>query len=101
MLLTWASSQGANALLNSAEFIAGLTVSTVQERGTGSATFTRATTATVEDHEGIIRRVLSGEVRFQGIKVTFGWTMRRFRLADMLAGQSGSSQILEYRKHLA
>ena len=30
------------------------------------ATFTRATTATVEDHEGVIREVLSGEARFQG-----------------------------------
>ena len=29
-------------------------------------TFARAATATVEDHEGVIREVLSGEVRFQG-----------------------------------
>lgn len=33
--------------------------------GTGG-TFARATTATVEDHEDVIREVLSGEVRFQG-----------------------------------
>ena len=32
----------------------------------GDATFTRATVATVEDHEGVIRSVLSGEVRYQG-----------------------------------
>jgi len=34
--------------------------------GEGSGTFTRATTATVIDHENVIREVLSGEVRFQG-----------------------------------
>jgi hypothetical protein len=31
-----------------------------------SGTFVRATTATVEDHEDVIREVLSGEVRYQG-----------------------------------
>lgn len=48
MLLSWGSSQGKNALLNSAEFIAGFAdkgageVDLVLSRGTGSATFTRA-----------------------------------------------------------
>jgi len=45
-----------------------LTNSLVPDRGTGSATFTRATTATVEDFEGIIKTALSGEARFKGAR---------------------------------
>jgi len=32
----------------------------------GTGTFARATTATVQDHEDVIREVLSGEIRYQG-----------------------------------
>lgn len=48
-------------------FDAPLTTSLVPRRG-GAATFTRATTASVIDHEGIIRYVKSGEARFQGAR---------------------------------
>jgi len=34
----------------------------------GVISFTRATTATVQDHEGMIRYVKSGEARFQGAR---------------------------------
>jgi hypothetical protein len=68
MLLTWSSSQGLNALVNSAEFIAPLVTDVSLSRGTGSATFTRATVATVTDHEDVLRNCLSGEVRFQGAR---------------------------------
>jgi small nuclear ribonucleoprotein (snRNP)-like protein len=49
-------------------FNAPLTTTTVLQRGTGGATFGRATTATVEDFEGLLKPVLSGEVRFQGAR---------------------------------
>lgn len=49
-------------------FYAPLTTSVVPSRGVGSATFTRATTATVQDWEGSVYNVLSGEVRFQGAR---------------------------------
>lgn len=49
-------------------FYAPLKTSVVPIRGTGSATFTRATTATVVDFEGLVKPVLSGEVRFQGAR---------------------------------
>ena len=45
-------------LFNGASFSAPLTHSLVPERGTGSATFTRATTATVKDHEGVLRTAI-------------------------------------------
>lgn len=69
MLLTWNSSQGLNALMNSAEFIAGFAdkgsgeVDLVLSRGTGSATFTRATTATTVNSAGTIISVASGVPR--------------------------------------
>lgn len=50
------------------DFSVPLTTTVVPSRGTGSATFTRATTATVTDFEGLVRNVLSGEVRFQGAR---------------------------------
>lgn len=37
-------------------------------RGIGNISFTRATPATVQDHEGVIRYVKSGEARFQGAR---------------------------------
>lgn len=49
-------------------FFAPLRTTVVPTRGAGSATFTRATTATVVDFEGLVRNVLSGEVRFQGAR---------------------------------
>lgn len=51
-------------------FVAPLTTTVVPTRAGGSptATFTRATTATVTDWENIVRPVLSGEVRFQGAR---------------------------------
>ena len=69
MLLTWGGSQGLNALMNSAEFIAGFAdkgsgeVDLVLSRGTGSATFTRATTATTVNSAGTIISVASGTPR--------------------------------------
>jgi hypothetical protein len=49
-------------------FSAPLTDTVVLGQGTGSATFTRATVATVTDHEDVLRDCLSGEVRFQGAR---------------------------------
>lgn len=51
-------------------FVAPLLTTVVPTRSGGSptATFTRATTATVTDWENIVRPVLSGEVRFQGAR---------------------------------
>lgn len=69
MLLNWSNSQGLNALMNSAEFIAGFAdkgsgeVDLVLSRGTGSATFTRATTATTVNSAGTIISVASGTPR--------------------------------------
>lgn len=69
MLLNWSNSQGLNALMNSAEFIAGFAdkgsgeVDLVLSKGTGSATFTRATTATTVNSSGTIVSVASGVAR--------------------------------------
>lgn len=49
-------------------FAAPLTTSIVPQTGTGSATYTRATVATVFDNESVLRNVLSGEARFQGAR---------------------------------
>lgn len=51
-----------------ADFFAPLKNSLVLSRGTGDPTFTRATSATVTDFEGIIRTVKSGEARFEGAR---------------------------------
>ncbi|MEK0418298.1 MAG: hypothetical protein RI949_2304, partial [Pseudomonadota bacterium] len=56
------------SLLSSAPFFAQLTKSLVLNRGTGSPTFTRATTATVTDNEGILRTAIAGEARFTGAR---------------------------------
>jgi hypothetical protein len=37
-------------------------------KGSGTATFTRATTARVQDFEGLLKPVLNGEARFQGAR---------------------------------
>src|SRR5688500_10326641 len=48
-------------------FFAPLTHSLIPLRG-GTPTFTRATVAYVQDHEGILRAVKSGEARFTGAR---------------------------------
>lgn len=60
-------------LFNSASFSAPLTHSLTLERGTGSPTFTRATTATFQDFEGVLRTVPSGCARFQGGRMVRNW----------------------------
>jgi len=49
-------------------FFAPLTNSLALTTGTGPATFTRASTATVVDDQGIVRNCVSGESRFQGAR---------------------------------
>lgn len=50
------------------DFIAPLSRSTVLTKGTGAPSFTRATTATVADNEGVLRTALAGESRFTGAR---------------------------------
>lgn len=45
-----------------------LTNSIIPQRGTGAVTFSRASIATVTDHEGVIKNCISGEARFQGAR---------------------------------
>lgn len=52
-----------------ASFYAPLTHSLVLTRGTGSPTYTRATTAYVTDFEGLLKQVPSGAARFSGARV--------------------------------
>ncbi len=59
---------GAQALLDGSSFYAQLTKNLTLNRGTGSPTFTRATTATVEDNEGVLRTAIAGEARFVGAR---------------------------------
>ena len=56
-------------LLGSSQFFAPLTHSLVLARGTGSPTFTRASTATFTDWEGVLRTVPSGCARFEGARM--------------------------------
>src|SRR5574343_458515 len=49
-------------------FYAPLKISLALQKGVGQATFTRATAATVEDFEGLIKTVKSGEARFKGAR---------------------------------
>ena len=58
----------AQYILERAGFFASLTKSLVLDKGVGSPTYTRATTATVTDHEGALRTAISGEARFQGAR---------------------------------
>ena len=50
---------------NGARFFAPLTDSVVPNRSMWPITFSRTTTATVEDHEGVVRYAKSGETRFK------------------------------------
>lgn len=49
-------------------FYAPLTTTIVQTLGAGSPTFTRTTTAWVQDFEGLFKQVKSGESRFEGAR---------------------------------
>ena len=70
-------------LFNSASFYAPLTHSLVLERGTGSPTFTRASTATFRDWEGVLRTVPSGCARFEGARMVQNlWTTSSATLAN-------------------
>ena len=51
-----------------AGFEAPLTNSIIPQRSVGAVSYTRATIATVTDHEWVIRNVKSGEARFQGAR---------------------------------
>lgn len=53
---------------NGSRFFAPLTDSVVPNRSMWPITFSRATAATVLDHEWIVRYCLSGEARFQGAR---------------------------------
>lgn len=55
-------------------FFAPLVCNTFLPVGQGSATFTRATTATVEDQDGVLRTALAGEVRFTGARRVRNWS---------------------------
>ena len=58
-----------NAASSYADFDAPLKKSLVLTRGTGSPTYTRATTAYVKDFEGVWRQVQTGAARFEGARV--------------------------------
>ena len=55
-------------LLDGAPFYAQLTNSLVLNRGTGSPTYTGATTKTFPDNEGVLRTAIAGEARFVGAR---------------------------------
>mgnify|MGYP000591408831 FL=1 len=57
-----------NQLLDGAPFFAQLTNSLVLNRGTGSPTYTGATTKTFPDNEGVLRTAIAGEARFVGAR---------------------------------
>lgn len=54
--------------LNKPDFFAPLTTSLVTSVGAATPTFTRATTAIIEDFEGIVRPAKAGEARFWGAR---------------------------------
>lgn len=58
---------GGGQTLNPLAFSATLTHSLLPEKG-GAPTFSRGSTATIEDHEGILRTCRSGEARFWGAR---------------------------------
>ena len=70
MIPTWGTTTGANAVLNSADLLIPLTHSLVADKSPGdaTATFTRATTATVRNNDGYLVTAVSGEVRFEGAR---------------------------------
>lgn len=51
-----------------ADLDAPLTNSIIPQRSVGAVTYTRATIATVTDHEWVMRNCLAGEARFQGAR---------------------------------
>lgn len=51
--------------ISSMSFTVPLTSSAVLSRGFGAGSYTRATTATIDDHESVVRYCLSGEARFK------------------------------------
>lgn len=51
--------------ISSMSFSAPLTSSVIRSRGFGAPSYTRATTASIEDHESVVRYCLSGEARFK------------------------------------
>lgn len=53
---------------SSPSFFAPLLTSLVLSKGIGDPTFTRATTATVTDFEGLMKTAKSGEARFEGAR---------------------------------
>ena len=53
---------------NQPSFHAPLTHNLLLTKGQGSATFTRATTATVTDFEGLLKTAKAGEARFEGAR---------------------------------
>lgn len=78
--------------------------SLIDKRGNGAPTFTRATTATVTDHEGLVKSVLSGEARFGGMRrvrnlvpnsesltAASGWTLTNCTTAGGVSDPSGGS----------
>jgi len=69
-------------------YFAPLTTSTLLGKGFGAPTYTRATTATVEDFEGLIKPVLSGEVRFQGAR----------RVRNIVQGNSNDFTVASWTK---
>ena len=50
------------------DFYADFTTSIIPSRSAGAISYTRATTATVTDHEWVIRDCIAGEARFQGAR---------------------------------
>ncbi len=70
-------------------FFAPLTDTVVFGRGAGSATFTRATIATVTDHEDVLLNCLSGEVRFQGARRV----ANRLSATEAITGASWTAQL--------
>jgi len=59
---------GGGAPVSTLEFYAPLTSSLTLDTGAFTPTFVRATTATVEDFESLVKYVLSGESRHQGAR---------------------------------
>ncbi len=95
------ASMGLSAILNSSQFFAPLTHSLTLTRGTGSATFTRATPQTVENNDGYLVQATAEEAAFKGARrirnlvtaseVFTGWTKEVGVTIDDLGG--GESRI--------
>ena len=59
--------------ISSMSFTVPLTSSAVLSRGFGAGSYTRATTATIDDHESVVRYCLSGEARFKKSRRVRNW----------------------------